>query len=78
MPQEPIGLIGLGLMGTALAERLLEHGHPVVVWNRTRSKADPLIALGARWSDNPLVDLYDGTKVEAVLDPLLLGPTPNG
>lgn len=80
MPHEPIGLIGLGLMGTALAERLLEHGHPVMVWNRTRSKADPLIALGARWSDNPLIDcrrvlvsLYDSAAVEAVLDPLLPG-----
>ena len=78
MPHDPIGLIGLGLMGTALAERLLEHGYPVVVWNRTRSKADPLIALGARWSDNPLMDcrrvlvsLYDSAAVEAVLMPLL-------
>ncbi len=78
MPHEPIGLIGLGLMGTALAERLLEQGYPVMVWNRTRSKADPLIALGARWTDDPLIDcrrvlvsLYDSAAVEAVLDPLL-------
>ncbi len=80
MPHEPIGLIGLGLMGTALAERLLEQGYPVMVWNRTRSKADPLIALGARWTDDPLIDcrrvlvsLYDSAAVEAVLEPLLQG-----
>lgn len=53
---KPVGVIGLGLMGTALTERLLEHGFPVVVWNRTRDKADTLIPLGARWSDNPLIE----------------------
>lgn len=79
MQPEPIGILGLGLMGTAMAERLLEHGFPVVVWNRTRSKADPLIARGARWSDNPLLDcrrvlvsLYDSAAVESVLTPLLM------
>ena len=79
MHPEPIGILGLGLMGTAMAERLLEHGFPVVVWNRTRSKADPLIARGARWSDNPLLDcrrvlvsLYDSAAVESVLTPLLM------
>ena len=40
--QELIGLIGLGLMGTALTERLLDHGYGVAVWNRTREKAAPL------------------------------------
>lgn len=84
MSHETIGILGLGLMGTALAERLLEHGFPVVVWNRTRSKADPLIACGARWSDNPILDcrrvlvsLFDGAAVEAVLTPLL-GSAPAG
>ena len=51
---EPVGLIGTGLFGTALAERLLADGFPVVVYNRTRAKADPLLARGAKWSDNPL------------------------
>jgi 3-hydroxyisobutyrate dehydrogenase-like beta-hydroxyacid dehydrogenase len=41
-------------MGTALTERLLEHGYRVVVWNRTREKAASLLARGAEWSDNPL------------------------
>lgn len=70
----PIGIIGLGLMGTAITERLLEYGVPVFVWNRTREKADALIARGAQWSENPLVDcdriiisLYTSEVVEGVL-----------
>lgn len=51
---EPVGLIGTGLFGSALAERLLAEGYPVLVFNRTREKADPLIVRGATWSDNPL------------------------
>ncbi len=45
-----VGVIGLGLMGTALTERLLEHGYRVAVWNRTRVKAEALLARGAEWS----------------------------
>ena len=52
--REPIGLVGAGLFGTARAERLLTCGYPVSVHNRTREKADPLLARGATWSDNPL------------------------
>jgi 3-hydroxyisobutyrate dehydrogenase-like beta-hydroxyacid dehydrogenase len=51
---QPIGVVGTGLFGTALAQRLIADGFNVVVYNRTRAKADPLLALGARWSDNPL------------------------
>jgi 3-hydroxyisobutyrate dehydrogenase-like beta-hydroxyacid dehydrogenase len=40
-------LIGLGNMGTAIAERLLEAGYQLVVQNRTREKAEPLAARGA-------------------------------
>ena len=70
-----IGVIGLGLMGTALTERLLEHGYRVAVWNRTRTKADPLLARGAEWSDNPvaacqrvIVSLYTTEVVVQVLE----------
>jgi 3-hydroxyisobutyrate dehydrogenase-like beta-hydroxyacid dehydrogenase len=69
-----VGMIGLGLLGTALCERLLDAGYHVVVYNRTREKADPLIARGARWSDNPLAEcdravicLYTTEIVEDVL-----------
>jgi len=40
-------LIGLGNMGSALAETLLAKGHGVTVWNRTAAKCEPLAALGA-------------------------------
>ena len=53
-----IGWIGIGRMGAALATRLLEAGHDVSVYNRTRSKAEALEPLGARVVDRP-VDLAD-------------------
>ncbi len=42
-----IGWIGIGRMGFPMAERLLDAGHELHVWNRTRAKADPLAAKGA-------------------------------
>jgi 3-hydroxyisobutyrate dehydrogenase-like beta-hydroxyacid dehydrogenase len=42
-----VGLVGLGNMGTAFAERLLAAGFPLVVYNRTPEKAEPLAAAGA-------------------------------
>jgi 3-hydroxyisobutyrate dehydrogenase-like beta-hydroxyacid dehydrogenase len=69
-----LGVIGLGLMGTALTDRLLEHGYRVTVWNRTREKAASLIARGAEWNANPLsgchrviLSLYTTEVVESVL-----------
>ncbi|SHF56938.1 NAD(P)-dependent oxidoreductase [Streptoalloteichus hindustanus] len=44
----PVAVIGLGLMGQALARTFLEAGHPTTVWNRTAGKADQLVAEGAR------------------------------
>ncbi len=77
MDSHTIGVIGLGLMGSALAERLLGAGFSVVVYNRTREKADPLLRQGARWADNPLalcdrvvISLYTTDVVEAVLGPM--------
>jgi 3-hydroxyisobutyrate dehydrogenase-like beta-hydroxyacid dehydrogenase len=51
---EPVGLVGTGLFGTAVADRLMAGGFPMKVYNRTREKADSLLARGATWSDNPL------------------------
>jgi len=48
-----LGFIGLGRMGTPMARRLLRAGHRLTVYNRTREKAEPLIAEGARWADSP-------------------------
>jgi len=49
-----IGWIGLGRMGEAMVKRLLQAGHEVEVWNRTRSKAEPLAKYGAVVVNNVL------------------------
>jgi 3-hydroxyisobutyrate dehydrogenase-like beta-hydroxyacid dehydrogenase len=58
MTQDPLklGWIGIGRMGYAMAERLAKAGAELTVWNRTRAKAEPLAALGARIADQ-LCDL---------------------
>ncbi|WP_424569002.1 NAD(P)-dependent oxidoreductase [Streptomyces sp. CH-036] len=43
----PVTVVGLGSMGSALAEAFIDAGHPVTVWNRTPAKAAPLVAKGA-------------------------------
>jgi 3-hydroxyisobutyrate dehydrogenase-like beta-hydroxyacid dehydrogenase len=43
----PVTVIGLGLMGSALARAFLRNGHPTTVWNRSAAKADGLITEGA-------------------------------
>jgi len=51
-----IGWIGMGRMGSPMAERLLKAGHDVSIWNRTRAKAEPLAAKGGKVVDK-LADL---------------------
>jgi len=48
-----LGFVGLGVMGSGVARRLLDAGHTVTVWNRTRAKADPLLDAGANWASSP-------------------------
>jgi 3-hydroxyisobutyrate dehydrogenase-like beta-hydroxyacid dehydrogenase len=48
-----IGFIGLGTMGSRMAANLQKHGHSLVVFNRTREKAEALLAGGAIWADSP-------------------------
>ncbi|MFK0273723.1 NAD(P)-dependent oxidoreductase [Ensifer sp. NPDC090286] len=43
-----ISIIGLGAMGAALAETLIDAGNTITVWNRTSARADALVAHGAR------------------------------
>jgi 3-hydroxyisobutyrate dehydrogenase-like beta-hydroxyacid dehydrogenase len=52
-PRIAVGLIGLGNMGTAIAERLLDAGYPLVVNNRTPEKAEALEARGAVVAKTP-------------------------
>lgn len=48
-----LGWIGLGDMGQVIVPRLISAGHQVTGWNRTRSKADPLVSQGMVWADSP-------------------------
>jgi 3-hydroxyisobutyrate dehydrogenase-like beta-hydroxyacid dehydrogenase len=48
-----LGYIGLGAMGSRMANRLLDKGHGVTGYNRTRSKAQWLIDRGMTWGDSP-------------------------
>jgi 3-hydroxyisobutyrate dehydrogenase len=48
-----IGWIGTGVMGTSMCGHLLRAGFAATVFNRTRSKAEPLLAAGAAWAENP-------------------------
>lgn len=50
-----VSVIGLGNMGSALAQALLDGGYEVTVWNRTSSKADPLIKEGAVLAESPAI-----------------------
>ena len=54
--KDTIGWIGIGRMGYAMAERLAKAGADLTVWNRTRAKAEPLAARGAKIAGAP-VDL---------------------
>jgi 3-hydroxyisobutyrate dehydrogenase len=53
MGELSVGWIGMGRMGYPMAERLIEAGYSVKVWNRTKSKAEPLAEKGATLVDSP-------------------------
>ncbi|WP_234028040.1 NAD(P)-dependent oxidoreductase [Pseudonocardia dioxanivorans] len=77
MAVDPLGFVGLGLMGTPMALRLARAGTPLVVWNRTPARAAPLRAAGATVAADPaevfarcpvvLLMLSDGDAVDAAL-----------
>ena len=48
-----VAFIGLGRMGHGMAGRYLDAGFTVAVWNRSKAKAEDLIARGARWATSP-------------------------
>ncbi|HEX4594108.1 MAG TPA: NAD(P)-dependent oxidoreductase [Bryobacteraceae bacterium] len=48
-----IGFVGLGDMGQAIVPRLINAGHTVVGWNRTKEKAAPMFKLGMLWAGTP-------------------------
>jgi len=77
-PLRNVGYIGMGIMGSAMANNLLGAGFQVTVWNRTASKCDALKEKGAAVADSPkamaaagmdviLVNVTDTADVEEVL-----------
>jgi 3-hydroxyisobutyrate dehydrogenase len=56
--KQKIGWIGVGRMGSPMAERLLKAGYDLSIWNRTRAKAEPLAKMGGKVVDN-LLELKD-------------------
>ncbi len=53
MSQPTVGLIGLGLMGRPMGHNLLKAGFSLMVWNRTASRAESLVAAGAKLAASP-------------------------
>ena len=87
-PPRRVSVIGLGLMGTALAEALLKAGHKVTVWNRTASKSDPLTGKGAHAAssaaeavsaaDVTIVCVSDHTATLEILGTIIAGGSAAG
>lgn len=48
-----LGFVGLGVMGSRVVKRLLDAGHEVTGYNRTKSKAQWLLDAGMKWADTP-------------------------
>ncbi len=63
---QKIGWVGMGRMGYPMAERLLEAGYDVSIWNRTRAKAEPLAKKGGKIVDK-LSDLADMDVVFSIV-----------
>ncbi|MEK5079465.1 NAD(P)-dependent oxidoreductase [Solibacillus sp. FSL W7-1436] len=53
MKSKKIGFIGTGVMGASIVKHLLNAGHVVTIYTRTKSKAADLIAAGAKWAETP-------------------------
>src|ERR671925_35899 len=58
-----LGFIGLGVMGSRMVKRLLDAGHTVTGYNRTRSKAQWLLAQGMQWGETPATVARSGEIV---------------
>src|SRR6478609_980572 len=69
---QKVGWIGMGRMGYPMAERLLKAGYDVSIWNRTRSKAEPLAKIGGKVVDK-LSDLSDMDVVFSIVAEVYLG-----
>lgn len=63
-----LSFLGIGLMGKPMASRLLQAGYSLTVWNRTRSKAEELLALGARVADTAAEAVQDSDIIITMLE----------
>jgi 3-hydroxyisobutyrate dehydrogenase-like beta-hydroxyacid dehydrogenase len=71
--QKRVGLIGLGLMGRPMGLNLLKAGHSLTVWNRTASRAESLVAAGAKLAASPReTAAASDILITIVSDPLAL------
>jgi 3-hydroxyisobutyrate dehydrogenase-like beta-hydroxyacid dehydrogenase len=52
-PMANLGFVGLGVMGSRMVKRLLDAGHSVTGYNRTKSKAEWLLDAGMKWAESP-------------------------
>jgi 3-hydroxyisobutyrate dehydrogenase-like beta-hydroxyacid dehydrogenase len=84
-----LGFVGFGVMGSMIAGRLLDKGHTMTGYNRTRTKAQPLLDRGMKWADSPravcqaadvtLAMVTNSAALEAIVngpDGLLAGLSP--
>ncbi len=62
-----VAFVGTGIMGAPIAGHLLDAGYRLTVHNRTREKADELVARGARWADSPAEAARDADVVFTML-----------
>src|SRR5476649_490391 len=62
-----VAFIGLGRMGHGMAGRYIDAGFTVTVWNRSKAKADDLIAHGARWAASPKDAAIDADVVVSMV-----------
>lgn len=67
MEKISVALLGLGTMGRGMAANLLKAGFPLTVWNRTRAKAEPFAAQGARIAGTPAEAAKGAQLVIAIL-----------
>jgi 3-hydroxyisobutyrate dehydrogenase-like beta-hydroxyacid dehydrogenase len=74
-----LGFIGLGVMGSEMVNRLLDKGHSITGYNRTRSKSEWLVKKGMKWADSPraVVAAADVT-FSMVTNSVALGAIANG